>query len=281
VNLPVEVVEAVSEGRCVLFVGSRLSGEAAEAVGQSYPDNRALAKDLGWKRPKRLPGTMPGSRRNQKTVLPSVAQAAESWRATHGHAALQARLRLSVGVDGVVPSEAHELALRRFPLIFTTNWDDMVERAATAHGLSLEVRGREDLVPADLDPAAPVLYRMRGGFDDPAGIVVAPSDYQARALSDATRKVLRRLIRKKVVFFVGYRPDEEEFELLWAELSACYGGELPRCHLAVAQGKVDDYLWQKWVWRGLLLFTADPLEALQTLEKRLAESTGEPGATGS
>jgi hypothetical protein len=77
------------------------------------------------------------------------------------------------------------------------------------------------------------------------------------------------VLRKQVCFFVGYRPDEEEFDLLFDSLSEAYGGELPRCHLAVAQGRISDYHWQKWVWRGLLLFMADPSEALEALEAQV------------
>jgi hypothetical protein len=72
-----------------------------------------------------------------------------------------------------------------------------------------------------------------------------------------------------VVLFVGLRPDEEEFDRLWEDLTDAYGGELPRCHMAVASGPMNDFLWQKWVWRGLLLFTADPVECLQEIEERL------------
>ena len=79
------------------------------------------------------------------------------------------------------------------------------------------------------------------------------------------------LIRRNVLFFVGYRPDEEEFEQLWEDLTVCYGGELPRCHLAVSQGTIDDYQWQRWVWRGLLLFHADPIECMEELQRRVEE----------
>ena len=70
-------------------------------------------------------------------------------------------------------------------------------------------------------------------------------------------------MRRKVLLLVGYRPDETHFEHLWQLLSQVYGGELPRCHLAVAQGRIDDYLWQKWVYAGVLMFTADPTECLR------------------
>ena len=61
---------------------------------------------------------------------------------------------------------------------------------------------------------------------------------------------------------------------------ACYwaGAQAPRIttHFpanlevsAVAQGNISDYLWQKWVWRGLLLFTADPIDFMAELERRV------------
>jgi hypothetical protein len=37
----------------------------------------------------------------------------------------------------------------------------------------------------------------------------------------------------------------------------------------VAQGRIDDYQWQRWVWRGLLLFTADPTECMSMLDDKL------------
>jgi hypothetical protein len=41
--------------------------------------------------------------------------------------------------------------------------------------------------------------------------------------------------------------------------------------MAVAEGRMDDFLWQKWVWRGVLLFTADPLECMAQIEAGIAE----------
>lgn len=54
-----------------------------------------------------------------------------------------------------------------------------------------------------------------------------------------------------------------------AELASHTGAELPRCHLAVAQGRIEDYQWQRWVWRGLLPFAADPSECMNALKAKL------------
>jgi hypothetical protein len=248
-NLPVEVLEAVRAGRCVCFVGSRAAYEAAELAGADYPDAAALAKELGWRRPKPTPGQKP------KPVVASVEEGAGTYEAHHGRAALEALLKERIGAP-FPPSPTYAALLRRFPLVLTTCLDDLFERAGAspvvARGEPLPERG---------------VVRLRGKLGESP--VVTAADFAARPLSPEAKKQLRTLVRNHVVLFVGYRPDEEEFERLFAELSDAYGGELPRCHLAAAQGPIDDYQWQKWVWRGLLLFLADPSEVVAELESKL------------
>ena len=86
-------------------------------------------------------------------------------------------------------------------------------------------------------------------------------------LPEGTRHYLRRLLRGHVLLFVGFRPDEQEFQDLFDELVEGFGGELPRTHWAVCQGRITDLQWQKWVWRGMLLFTADPEELMEAVEQ--------------
>jgi hypothetical protein len=267
-NLPIEVIEAVNEARCVLFVGSRFSAESVEAAGGSYPDNKALAKDLGWTRPKQLMGT----RQRQGIITPSVAAGAKLFEQKEGREGLLSRLAEHLGTEGTEPTEAHEVALRRFPLIVTTNYDDLLERAATKMGGTAQVLRRGDPFPVEFEEGTRTIYKMRGGFDQPGDLVATVADYQRLEHDGESRKAIRKMLRKKVVLFVGYKPDEEEFELIWSDLTECYGGELPRCHLSVAQGRINDYLWQKWVWRGLLMFTADPDECMEALEHHIDQS---------
>jgi hypothetical protein len=258
-NLPVEVVEAVKAKKCVVFLGSRASLEAAEVAEAPYPDAKALAKALGWTKPR------VGTAQRPKHVMTSVEEGAAGFEAANGRAKLVSELQTRIGVAGVAPTLAHTGALKHFPMIFTTNPDDLIERAAAQAGVRLDVLARGDRLP-ESDPTRRVLVKLRGGFERPEGLMLTPADFAARPLPDDVKKQLRSLVRNQVILFVGYRPDEEEFERLFGELSDAYGGELPRCHLASAQGPIDDYLWQKWVWRGLLLFTADPIECMTELE---------------
>ena len=259
-NLPVEVIDAVREGRCLVFVGSRFTAESREASGLDVVDGRGLAKGLGWKRPRALPGRPSGP------VTPSVRDAATEYERAHGRQSLMSCLQALVGAEGLKPTASHRFIIRHFDLVFTTVWDDLLEQAARAEGRDFAVLKPDDPIP-QYDVEHPVLVRMRGGFDGP--LRVTHGDEDDTAMGDDTRRRIRDLIRKNVVLFVGYRPDEEEFEVLFEQLTAAYGASLPRCHLAVAQGRIEDYQWQRWVWRGLLLFTADPEECTEALEVAL------------
>ena len=263
-NLPVEVIEAVRAGRCVLFAGGRFAAEVAEAAGQVWPDDAALAAALGWRKARTLPGMGRGPTSQKAPTAPSVLEGARLYEAAHGRAALEDKVRALIGGEGLTPGTAHRLAAARFPLIFTTGVDRLWAEVAPARPR----RTRGEPVPEK--PGEALIYALRG---DDGALCLTRADLAASPLPGAVGRQLRSLIRSSVVFFVGYKPDEEEFELLWEELSVAYGGELPRCHMAVAQGRIDDYLWQKWVWRGLLMFTADPGECLDELERHLGGAT--------
>ena len=255
-NLPVEVIEAVRENRCLIFVGSRFAGEARERAGVSTHTGREVAKTLGWQLPRGVPG------RRQGPVTPSVAEAAGAREIRDGREAMLGELETLTGATELQPTSAHGFVVGHFEKVFTTALDDLMEQAAAESGRAFTV-----VQPGEALPEGPILVRMRGSFSTQA--VVTPADLKAVAWDDATNAQVRRLIRSHVVLFVGYRPDEEEFELLFDQLAQAYRAELPRCHLAVAQGRIEDYQWQRWVWRGLLLFTADPTECMEALADEL------------
>ena len=243
-NVPIEVVDATRDGRCALFVGRRATLEAVVDAGGTYPEQKRLARMLKGRT--------------------SVREASASFQDRLGRDALVAVLREHHGAEDAEPGAFHLAAVKRFPRIFTTCWDDLLERAAQAQGVDYEVRYVGDPIPDASDTL--LIYKLWGGFEKPESLVLLPGESGKLV---GIRKDVRKVVRKNVCFFVGYRPDEEDFDLVFDEISEAYGGELPRCHLAVAQGRISDYHWQKWVWRGLLLFIADPSEAVEALAEQV------------
>ncbi|MGC6509664.1 MAG: hypothetical protein ACON4U_14670 [Myxococcota bacterium] len=257
-NLPVEIINAVKQNNCVLFAGPGFAREAIEALGKAIPDDLSLAKALGWKRPKRLLST------RKRRDAPDPSAAAQQLLQTDGRAAVLEIIRKELSLDDIKPTEAHRIGLAHFPLIISTASDELWV-AASMNEQSYVIRDRGDDI-GDIDLENPSIYHLWGRYSSVEQVTL---DSGQKALPAHVSKQLKNLLRRKVIFFVGYRPDEVHFEHLWQLLSQVYGGELPRCHLAVAQGRIDDYLWQKWVWRGLLMFTADPSECFEVLRERL------------
>lgn len=247
-SLPLEVIEAVRRGQCLLIAGSRLTLEAAELAERAYPGQKELVKALGQK------GTL--------------QEACAAFEAQRGREALVAALRLHIGASDLPIPDFVRATVRRFPLIFSSALDDLIERACAAEGLVVQLAYRDDPVPAPASPNHRVIYKLRGDFSRPDRLVLTAADAERLSLRSRGDEV-RKLLRKNEAFFIGYRPDEDEFDRAFEDFSVAFGGELPRCHLAVAQGRISDYHWQKWVWRGLLLFTADPSEVVGELERHL------------
>jgi len=80
------------------------------------------------------------------------------------------------------------------------------------------------------------------------------------------RDVLRSWLLRGGALFLGYRADGDAFAERFEALSEIWGDRLPKAWVASIPGPITDFLWQKWVWRGLWLFTADVSEVLDGLE---------------
>ena len=93
-NLPVEVIGAARENRCLVFVGSRFAAEARERAGLDAYTGEQVARKLGWRRPRVLPGRAP------RPSTPSVREAAAAREAEVGRSVMLEELETLVGYTG-------------------------------------------------------------------------------------------------------------------------------------------------------------------------------------
>ena len=80
------------------------------------------------------------------------------------------------------------------------------------------------------------------------------------------KATLREWLLRGGALFVGYAADELAFAERFEALSQAWGGRLPKAWVASRPGRIPDVIWQKWVWRGLWMFTASADEVLDALE---------------
>lgn len=132
-------------------------------------------------------------------------------------AALRSWMRHDGDVDDAAlrASEAHSLVVGlRFPLIYTTNYDHLLERALALHGQPCnKLVTAKDI--AEADPNLPTVVKFHGDIDDEDSLVVTESDYFRRAaFQDPLDIKLWADALGRTVLFVGYSLSDINLRLL-------------------------------------------------------------------
>src|SRR4051794_22502681 len=116
VKIPRPLISDISNGRCLPFVGARLSKNARLPHPPTMPDwnelTAILAQDAGT-----LPGVSP----------PAVA---ERYQQRYGRVQLVEAVRTALFINEARPGKAHRAFARLpFDTIYTTNFDLLLEEA--------------------------------------------------------------------------------------------------------------------------------------------------------
>ena len=115
------------------------------------------------------------------------------------------------------------------PLLFTTNYDELIEAAYLDAGLQLRASISEEQFKARRGEK-PVrhLVKLHGSIDQPETIVLTRGDY-ARARAD--RKEMLSFLRSEMVetafLFVGFSLSDPNFNLLHDDIRLVYGMNVP------------------------------------------------------
>ena len=115
------------------------------------------------------------------------------------------------------------------PLLFTTNYDELIEAAYLDAGLQLRVSISEEQFRARrAENPLRHLVKLHGSIDQPETIVLTRSDY-ARARAD--RKEMLGFLRSEMVetafLFVGFSLSDPNFNLLHDDIRLVYGMNVP------------------------------------------------------
>src|SRR5215831_11967324 len=96
--------------------------------------------------------------------------------------------------------------LTKCNLIYTTNYDDFIERSLTLHGRRCRrVAVEADMAREHLSPAVCEVVKFHGDFEYPQHMVLSESDYELRlTLESAMDYRLRADLLGRVVLFLGY-----------------------------------------------------------------------------
>jgi hypothetical protein len=117
----------------------------------------------------------------------------------------------------VKPTPSHEaLVALGMPILFTTNYDELIEDAHRVAGLDVRVSATEDEFKARLREEPPYhLVKLHGSIDRPQTIVLTRDDYsRARKARREMLGHLRQEMARASFLFVGFSLSDPNFNLL-------------------------------------------------------------------
>ena len=203
----------LADGEATAFVGAGLS------VGAGLPGWYDLIADLsariGYKLAPREWAT--------GDALIDAAQAYVNSQGLHG---LISHLKDRLDATSVQPSAAHR-ALARLPisLVFTANFDDLLERAFREAGRRVEVVVRDSSIPfIRRGPGTVSIVKLYGDLDQPDTIVLARQQYESYFLQRPQMvKLLETELARSDTLYLGWSGSDPYFKLVFGELLSRFG----------------------------------------------------------
>lgn len=232
----------VRGGRVILFVGAGVSADLGLPTWDDFIGR--LGIELGFEP------------REFLALSPDLRSLAEYYRLEHRSLdALCKRMASEWHVDdsALAASSAHRRIVDLdFRSVYTTNYDDLLERAYGLAGRAFnKVVTADDI--AGSDPALPTIVKFHGDLAAPESVILAETDYIRRlSFTDPLDLALTADTLGKGVLFVGYSVSDINLRVLlyrMRELWRTAGSpeRRPKSYVAMAQrNRVQERIFSSW-----------------------------------
>jgi hypothetical protein len=257
-QIPIELIEQVANGNCVLFAGAGISvgthGQRGLPSGSDLA--QALATRCGYT--------------GSDLSLPRVAQ---YYELENGRQALVEFITNEIADPQIAPLFIHQLTTwLPFRVVITTNWDRLLERACERASKPYRLVVRNEEI-SYLAPDKFTLIKIHGSVEQPDTLVITEDDYlDFFSELPTVATVLKAEFATKPLLFLGYSLEDINFKRLYAEVTR----ELDRHkRLAYAVQRAPSGFAVKW-WRQskeVEIIDADATEFLQALATEVEQFT--------
>jgi SIR2-like domain len=208
-----DIRSALAQGNLVLFVGAGLS------MGAGLPGwpalVRPLAQSVGYRQ-------FPAD--DEHITTDHLISAAQHYENQHGRIKLIEHLRERLDTTGKRPTTVHQL-LASCPvrIIFTTNFDDLIEQALReARRRFNRVVATEELAFGGSDEVQ--VIKLCGELDRPASIVFTRDDYNTYFdKHPRLAELLRMALESHTALFLGYSLQDPFLNQIWAKIGLDFG----------------------------------------------------------
>lgn len=195
-NIPTELIEQFAQENGALFLGAGIS------IGAGLP---------GWGE---LTDSLVADLDNcpSNSSYPDIAQ---YYCLEHGRNRLITRIKNALETYNARPTIIHSLLVKLgVPLIFTTNFDDLIERSLRNNNVKF------DIIISSIDVTfwttkRVQLIKLHGDFSHSESIVISSSDYEKYfAKHPALTRILSIALQTKTVLLLGYSATDINFKFI-------------------------------------------------------------------
>jgi SIR2-like domain len=223
-----QIAGAVEKGQCILFLGAGVHAPPPLDSSFEYPEEQRLP--LGSALSRQLAAGCGLAERLPKEDPANLQRVALFYEIEHSRTQLVNEIRTALQVGKRASPMLLALAELDFPLVITTNYDQLFESALSAAGKQPRVSVyTHDLEPTvdyrDPTPASPVLFKIHGDITRPETIVVTDEDYIQFVLRMSSKEPydpiplsLKFFLTGWTTLFVGYSLLDYNLRLLFKAL---------------------------------------------------------------
>ena len=206
------LVDALQRGDLALFIGAGLS------IGAGLPGWAKLIRPLA----QAVGAPWPADERD--LTAEHLLTAAQYYENQRGRNALIRHIRNALDTTSVRPTAVHRLiASSPIKVIFTTNYDDLIERALREAGRACNIIVSEpELAFWSEDKVN--LVKLCGDLSRPESIVITKGDFNLYfATHPRLAERLRTELESKMDLFLGYSLRDPFFNQIWDRIGLDFG----------------------------------------------------------
>ncbi len=228
-----QLAESVKKGQCILFLGAGVHHQPPKESPFTYEDS--VRPPLGRELAQKLAGACHFAKVCPGEPDDDLQRVALCYERTFGRQQLVEQIRDAVEKRTKPSAALRGLAELPFPLVLTTNYDTLYERAVRRHRDTEPVVGvynperyeRARDVPGGVpDADAPFVFKAHGDVNAPESIVVTDEDYinfvlrmsAETAETHPIPETFRFWLNRWPTLFVGYRLLDFNLRLLFRTL---------------------------------------------------------------
>jgi SIR2-like domain/TIR domain len=244
--IPKELINSISENKCILFVGAGLSSKVTRSNGKALPSWKGLLTELlEFCIDKRIPFSVNIKDLEQMIANDNLIMVAQEIQETISKHDFGDFLQKIFRDKSVIPSPTH-LLLPQIPFrsIMTSNYDNLIEGAYTlsCSGLIPNKFTQDDLlsISSPLRKDDFYIFKVHGDFDRPNSIVLGSRDYQKLFFrSPEYRQFLETIFSVYTVLFIGYGGSDPDLENVLEKLSTIFDRTLDKHYILLPENKFN------------------------------------------